>query len=402
MITTPNMSLTAWTSVSDAYNHTQLATNWGLVDTHDHSAGKGVQLNAANSIQAGTITAALFSGAIDWTTAIGTGTITGSNIASDTITASNIANATITGSKIAANTIEGSNIDPATTITVAGVTVTGTGTALLVDHNAQVSGNLAVSGTITGSYTPGAGSITGTMIASGTITSGNIASGTITGSNIAAGTITGSNIGAGQIGATEIATGTITTTQIASGTIVGGNINSSTTITCATLDVTNVALNVAGGGSINVAAGGLVLGSNSADNVQFGTGFFQVELGGGPAVDFSLSSSGGGSIDITCGGTWNASAGSYQMSVATGGSGTYIGLVPGGGGDYGVWMDGQYCMVGPSHARIGVAGLDVISCGGTGLNPTLGFYGNTPVVQAAHPTTLADVITVLTNLGLTA
>ena len=215
MITTPNMSLTAWTSVSDAYNHTQLATNWGLVDTHDHSAGKGVQLNAANSIQAGTITAALFSGAIDWTTAIGTGTITGSNIASDTITASNIANATITGSKIAANTIEGSNIDPATTITVAGVTVTGTGTALLVDYNATIQGNLVVDGSISGSYTPGAGSITGSMIASGTITASNIASGTVTGSNIASGTIGGSNI--------------------ASATIEGSNIDTTTSITAANL-----------------------------------------------------------------------------------------------------------------------------------------------------------------------
>jgi hypothetical protein len=33
---------------------------------------------------------------------------------------------------------------------------------------------------------------------------------------------------------------------------------------------------------------------------------------------------------------------------------------------------------------------------------TLGFYGALPVPQAAAPTTLANVITILTNLGLCA
>lgn len=56
MLITPNMILTAWTSTNDQYSHTQLATNWGRIDLHDHSAGKGVQINGATGIVARSIT----------------------------------------------------------------------------------------------------------------------------------------------------------------------------------------------------------------------------------------------------------------------------------------------------------------------------------------------------------
>lgn len=57
MITTPNMSLTAWDQATDPYDHNQLATNWAIVDQHDHTTGKGVQIPTAG-IQDGAITAA--------------------------------------------------------------------------------------------------------------------------------------------------------------------------------------------------------------------------------------------------------------------------------------------------------------------------------------------------------
>jgi hypothetical protein len=53
-----------------------------------------------------------------------------------------------------------------------------------------------------------------------------------------------------------------------------------------------------------------------------------------------------------------------------------------------------------------VAFVDVAAAGGLLLGTTttrkVGFYGHAPVAQQAHPVALADVITVLTNLGLTA
>lgn len=55
MLITPNMLLTAWTSSNDQYDHNQLATNWARIDQHDHSAGKGNQINGSTGIVAGSI-----------------------------------------------------------------------------------------------------------------------------------------------------------------------------------------------------------------------------------------------------------------------------------------------------------------------------------------------------------
>jgi hypothetical protein len=108
MVITPNMSLTAWTSSDDDFDHTQLATNFALVDGHDHSPGKGTQLNAAEAIVNETITDALIAAA----------TITGDKIADETITAALIANNTITAAQIANNTITSSQISNSAGITL--------------------------------------------------------------------------------------------------------------------------------------------------------------------------------------------------------------------------------------------------------------------------------------------
>jgi hypothetical protein len=54
-ITTPNMGLTKWDQGSDPYSHTQLATNFNLIDLHDHTANKGVQI-PTDGIEDGAIT----------------------------------------------------------------------------------------------------------------------------------------------------------------------------------------------------------------------------------------------------------------------------------------------------------------------------------------------------------
>lgn len=41
---TPNMGLTKWGQLTDAYDHNQLAGNFALIDLHDHTSGKGVQI----------------------------------------------------------------------------------------------------------------------------------------------------------------------------------------------------------------------------------------------------------------------------------------------------------------------------------------------------------------------
>jgi hypothetical protein len=44
---TPNMNLTAWTDGTDSYSHTDLANDWSIIDGHDHTPGKGVQIPSA-------------------------------------------------------------------------------------------------------------------------------------------------------------------------------------------------------------------------------------------------------------------------------------------------------------------------------------------------------------------
>jgi hypothetical protein len=57
MIVTPNMGLTKWDQTVDKYDHNQLATNFNLIDLHDHTPGKGVRI-PTNGIQDGAITTA--------------------------------------------------------------------------------------------------------------------------------------------------------------------------------------------------------------------------------------------------------------------------------------------------------------------------------------------------------
>jgi hypothetical protein len=42
---TLKMALKVWDQLADPYNHTQLADNWSKIDQHDHTPGRGVQLN---------------------------------------------------------------------------------------------------------------------------------------------------------------------------------------------------------------------------------------------------------------------------------------------------------------------------------------------------------------------
>lgn len=74
MITTPNMGLTKWDLGGDAYDHSQLAANFGAIDLHDHTTGKGVKI-PAGGIADGAITTSL----------IGLGAVTTDEILNGTI-----------------------------------------------------------------------------------------------------------------------------------------------------------------------------------------------------------------------------------------------------------------------------------------------------------------------------
>ena len=139
-----------------------------------------VTFNAANAIQAGTITAAL--------------------ILANTITAGQIAAGTITSAQIAATTITAGNI------------VSGTITATQLAANSVTATQLA------------ANSVTAGAILAGTIVAADIAANTITGGKIAATTITAANIAASTITATQLATGIVYATIVDGTTITGSQI----------------------------------------------------------------------------------------------------------------------------------------------------------------------------------
>lgn len=86
MITTPNMGLTEWDLSSDPYDHSQLAANFGAIDIHDHSSGKGVKIGTAG-IQNGAITNAL----------LAANSVNGSNVVDGSITLTDLAPGTLTG-----------------------------------------------------------------------------------------------------------------------------------------------------------------------------------------------------------------------------------------------------------------------------------------------------------------
>ena len=96
MITAPYMGLAVWNSVTDTWNHEQLADNFRKLDEHDHASGKGVQIPTGG---------------------IKDGAITKSKLAPDTlviedgtIDTRHLRDLSVTNAKLAFNAINGSKI----------------------------------------------------------------------------------------------------------------------------------------------------------------------------------------------------------------------------------------------------------------------------------------------------
>jgi hypothetical protein len=66
---TPNMALYEWVNNTDYFSHTQLVSNWGSIDNHDHSSGKGQPIKGdtvgnGGGLVAGSITVAALATAV--------------------------------------------------------------------------------------------------------------------------------------------------------------------------------------------------------------------------------------------------------------------------------------------------------------------------------------------------
>jgi hypothetical protein len=165
------MNLSVWDLAADPYDHSELAGNWSNVDSHNHTAGKGVQIPSAG---------------------IADGSITTAKLADNSVTGAKIVDGTITGADIASATITADKLDSAIDTTRLGVVVawfrpslsfavpskyhicdgstliestdhdwTGAGNVTIPDLRNKMILGAATSGTGTGTGTPPAENATG-------------------------------------------------------------------------------------------------------------------------------------------------------------------------------------------------------------------------------------------------
>lgn len=90
MITTPSMGLKRWDQPNDIFSYVELSDNFALIDNHDHTSGKGVQIP----------TAGIANLAID-STKIANSAVTNGKLATDAVTDAKVLSATLTDAKLA-------------------------------------------------------------------------------------------------------------------------------------------------------------------------------------------------------------------------------------------------------------------------------------------------------------
>lgn len=111
MYQTVNMNLTSWNLETDFFTHQDMDQNWQAIDQHDHSTGKGVQVNTAG-IATGAITSDKIAAAAVTNPAIGTNAVATSNIQANAVTNANLATGSVYGAVIPAAAIVESMLDP--------------------------------------------------------------------------------------------------------------------------------------------------------------------------------------------------------------------------------------------------------------------------------------------------
>lgn len=92
--TTANMALKQWNAGGDFFSYSDLSANWGKVDLHDHTSGKGVQIPAGGLGTGSVITSKIAANAVDVT-----------KIADNAVETAKIKDLNITNAKIAASAV---------------------------------------------------------------------------------------------------------------------------------------------------------------------------------------------------------------------------------------------------------------------------------------------------------
>jgi hypothetical protein len=99
MITTPSMGLKRWDQPNDVFSYTELSDNFNLLDAHDHSSGKGVQVPTGGIANLAVTGPKVAADAID-----------ASKIAANAVGTTEIVDGSVTGGKLAAGSVTNANL----------------------------------------------------------------------------------------------------------------------------------------------------------------------------------------------------------------------------------------------------------------------------------------------------
>lgn len=114
-LTTPNMGLTAWNSANDLFNHTVLANNFSLLDSHNHASGNGVPIPEAG-IDALAVTSGKIANGAVTAGKLASGAVSSTALANNSVTGAAIANSSVTQAKI--GVLPGARVQSLTDISI--------------------------------------------------------------------------------------------------------------------------------------------------------------------------------------------------------------------------------------------------------------------------------------------
>jgi hypothetical protein len=203
------MGLTRWTSLEDPYDSGQLAQNFLLIATHDHSTGKGVQITS-NGIATDAITSVKILDKAVSSTKLAYDVSVDANRA---VTTDHIKNSAITSAKIQDLTIQNGDIAEGTIAN-----------SKLANSSIQIGSTSLSLGDVASSLVSNlTGNVTGNVSGS----AGNAPAGTLTGTTIASNIVNSSLTKVGLTSSGYVKTnssGTLSSSSTVAGADISGNI----------------------------------------------------------------------------------------------------------------------------------------------------------------------------------